>query len=349
MAEYNLFAHPRARAKLPESQHWRRVMTWLGILASTLAFASAARGALPSHAHRVEAVRLGRGDSTLFGTLEIPVGYKRTPLAIFLSGSGPTNRDGNTPSAGIQSNCLKLLARALEAQGVSTLRYDKRGVGESANAAVSESTLSVTTYSEDARGWISRYRGDPRFSAIVLVGHSEGALIGTLAAERAPVDGLVLLAAAGRPISQVLREQLGRQLTPDLMARSDSILAQLARGLSVDEVPSDLWSLYRPSVQPYLRSWLPLDPADELKRVSAPVMVVQGTTDAQVSLEDVNRLVAARPDAVKLVIRDMNHVLKIASADLDSQRRAYVDSTLALAPGLAARVTDFVLGMKEKK
>ena len=201
-------------------------------------------------------------EGELFGTLAMPDGEGPVDAALILAGSGPTDRDGNFPSG--RNNALKILAQELAARGIATLRVDKRGVGDSIGAAPEEKELRAETYVDDAVRWLEFLEGEPRIRRVVATGPSEGAL-------------LVLLAASGRPAPALIREQLGGQdLPPDIAARSEEILKSLEAGETVADVPPQLDTLYRPSVQPYLISWFKYDPAAELAKTNVPALVIQG-------------------------------------------------------------------------
>src|SRR5262249_675265 len=148
-----------------------------------------------------------------------------------------------------------------------------------------------------------------------LAGHSEGSLIAMLVAKKVKVDGFASLAGAGRPMGVVLREQLARNVKdPELLATANDILAKLEHGETVADVPDALAGIFRPSVQPYMISWLKFDPAKEIVGLSGPIAIIQGTTDIQVSVVDAQSLAAARPDATLTLIDGMNHVLKEATS-----------------------------------
>src|SRR5262249_5804111 len=148
------------------------------------------------------------------------------------------------------------------------------------------------------------------FTRVGIVGHSEGSLVGILAAKQVKVDAFVSLAGPGRPAAGVLREELAKKVPEALEAARDRILDELVAGHGVADVPGTLGPLFRPSVQPYLISYFKYDPAREIADVNAPVMVVQGTTDLQETIEDAKRLAAARKGAKLCLIEGMNHVLK---------------------------------------
>lgn len=277
----------------------------------------------------------------LHGTLLGP--SETRAAALIIAGSGPTDRDGNSP-LGVSASSYRLLAEGLAARGVATVRTDKRGVGESAAALASEAGLRFTDYADDARAWAAetaRRTGQP---CAWLIGHSEGALVALTAASRddEAICGLVLLSGAGRPIGAVLREQLATAPEP-FLSQALAILAELEAGRPVAEVPPQLAALFRPSVQPYMISWLPLDPAAMVAAWDGPVMIGHGTTDIQVSVADAEALAAARPDATLRLWDGVNHLLKIAPADRAANAATYRNPDLPLAPGVVEDVAGFIL------
>ncbi|MBV9700551.1 MAG: alpha/beta fold hydrolase [Candidatus Eremiobacteraeota bacterium] len=263
-----------------------------------------------------------------------------TPLVLIIAGSGPTDRNGNS-GLGIRPNTYALLAEALRQRGIASVRYDKRGVAASSGALTSESALRFDDYVDDAAAWLRLLRKDPRFSALIVAGHSEGSLIGMIAADRAPADAFVSLEGAGRPAPVLLREQLKPRLTPALYARCDEIIARLEQGHLVPNVPQELAVLLRPSVQPYLIAWFKYDPAAEIARLRIPITIVQGTADVQVGVEDAQALKRAAPSAKLVIVPGMNHVLKHAP-DVSSQAailRGYQDTSLPVEPQAVAALS----------
>jgi pimeloyl-ACP methyl ester carboxylesterase len=297
--------------------------------------------AAPAFATQEESVALPTPTGRLYGALLVPEAGGLLPLAIVLAGSGPTDRDGNNPAAG-HNDSLKLLAQGLAERGIATLRYDKRGIAASQAAATREEDLRFSTYVDDAVAWAAQLGKDARFRAPCFVGHSEGALVATLAAQPAAATCVVAIAGTGRKAGALLREQLAGKLPAADLEESERILASLEAGKPVPEVPAALAALYRPSVQPYLISWLPIDPAAELAKLAIPVLIAQGSTDLQVSVADAKLLAAAQPAAKLVVVEGMNHVLKTASGDLAAQRASYTDPSLPIVPALVEAVAEFV-------
>lgn len=312
------------------------------IAASLFALAQA-----PVHAQAAfteEPAILQRGEVQLHGSLMLPAAVSaKPPVALLIAGSGPTDRDGNAVGQPGKNMSLQLLARALADAGIASLRYDKRGIAASAAAGVREIDLRFETYADDAAAWVAQLGRDPRFSAVVLIGHSEGATLGLLAAQRGGVAAYVSLAGPGRDATAVLRSQLKGKLPPDLAEQNEQILQALQDGRTADHVPAPLAALYRPSVQPYLISWFRVDPARAIAALTMPLAIIQGGTDIQVSLDDAQRLKAAAPASAQLiVIPGMNHVLKRVPAEQRAQIASYADPSLPLDPDLVQGLTGFL-------
>ncbi len=279
----------------------------------------------------------------IVGSLLLPAAAGPVPVALIIAGSGPTDRDGNSSMIPGRNDSLRMLAQALARAGIASVRYDKRGIGASAQAMQSESALRFETYIDDAAAWVGRLRKDPRFSRVAVIGHSEGSLIGMVAARQAGADAFVSIAGVGTPLPAVLRRQLADKLPPDLLKENERILGALERGQTVDGVSPLLAALYRPSVQPYLISQFRYVPAERIAALSVPVLIVQGTTDIQVGVEDARALKKANPGARLEIVEGMNHVLKMVPAD-GAQLASYGDPALPLAPALVGAVTSFLHG-----
>ena len=283
----------------------------------------------------------------LFGALELPKSSAPLPVALIIAGSGPTDRNGNSPGIPSPNNSLKYLAEGLAAQGIASVRYDKRGVAESIKAATSESDLRFETYIDDAVLWGKQLRTDKRFSSVIVIGHSEGSLIGMVAAQKMSADAYISIAGAGRPAPQALLDQLKGKLPADLQAKAEMITKSLAEGKIVEDTPSALDVLFRRSVQPYLISYFKYDPAKEIAKLSIPVLIAQGTTDIQIPAQDANLLVQGKPSAKLLMIEGMNHVLKEVPAEQEKQIKSYTDPSLPVAPKLIDGINGFIKALKK--
>ncbi|MDA3853689.1 MAG: alpha/beta hydrolase [Bacteroidales bacterium] len=275
----------------------------------------------------------------LEGTLLRPPTAEKVPLVLIIAGSGPTDRNGN--NVNMKNNSLKLLAEGLKANNIATLRYDKRGVGKSSSTGIKESDLRFEHYIKDAKEWIDLLKKDQRFSSISVAGHSEGSLIGMVACQDATIEKFISIAGAGYPAAAIIREQLKGQAKA-VLDLALPILDQIEIGETVSTVPPMLHSIFRPSVQRYMISWFKYDPREEIRKLSCPILVIQGTTDIQVSIENARALKQANTKAKLSFIEGMNHILKDAPADRMQNIATYNQTELALHHDMLDTIVNFI-------
>ncbi|MGX7594596.1 alpha/beta hydrolase [Planococcus plakortidis] len=272
---------------------------------------------------------------------EIPETDGPHPVAILIAGSGPTDKDGNSLTLTGKNNSLKMLAEQLKAEGIAVIRYDKRAIGDNRSLAVQESELRFDDYVQDAAAWVRFAKADERFTDVAVIGHSEGALVGLAAANQEGVDSYVSLTGVGRPADELLKEQLST-LPAAQREEADAILEQLAQGETVDDVSPELQQILRPSIQPYLQSWMAYDPLEQAKNLEAEALFVGGTRDLQVPVRDAELLHEAKLGSELLIVDGMNHVLKQVPDDREANMAAYSDPELPLADGLVDRIAEFL-------
>lgn len=291
---------------------------------------------------REEPVSVAVPSGTLSGTLMLPAGSGPFPVALIIAGSGPTDRNGN--SSALTTNAYKKLAQALAAQGIATLRYDKRMIGAS-TVQQSESDVRFDDFVNDALALTAYLERDKRFGSLAIIGHSEGSLIGMLAAQRDPrVAKFVSLEGAGRNLATIVNEQIraNPNTPPAILAEVESINASLSAGKIVPNPDPQLNVLFRPSVQPYLISEYKYDPASEIAKLKIPVLIVHGTTDIQVSATDANLLASADPRAQFVSIDGMNHILVDAPIDRNGNIATYSQPALPLSAKLVPTIAAFL-------
>lgn len=286
-------------------------------------------------------ITLKTATGDISGTLTIPNHLKKSPIIIIVAGSGPTDRDGNNFKS-LKTNAYKMLSENLAENGISSLRFDKRGVAKSKAAITSENDLRFETYINDVLGWVALLASDKRFSKVDILGHSEGSLIGMIAAEQADVKKFISVAGAGKTVDKILQDQLKNKISSQLFDESNRILDSLRTGRTVSKVNLNLMSLYRPSVQPYMISCIKYDPCKEISKLSIPVLILQGTTDLQVSVNDAKLLSASKPNAKLIIIENMNHVLKESDDDVQKNWLTYTNPDLPLKQGLVGYIVDFI-------
>ncbi|EST14769.1 alpha/beta hydrolase fold family protein [Pseudomonas putida S610] len=304
-----------------------------------LLLTSLCHAATPTVLHRP--IDLDTGQGVLHGSLLLPQQDTPPPVVLIIAGSGPTDRDGNNPAGGRVDN-LKRLALLLANANIASVRYDKRGVAASQPATPDERDLSVERYVADVVAWGHKLKADPRFGPLILIGHSEGALIASLAAEQAGASAVISLAGSGRPMAEVVREQLAERLPPAQLARGSALLDRLEAGQTSLDVPAPLRQVFRPSVQPYLITLFRQDPAAAFARLSMPALIVQGRNDVQVDVADAQKLKDAKPDAHLVLIEGMNHMLRISPKDMSEQRESYQNPQLPLARELGEQIVAFI-------
>ncbi len=271
----------------------------------------------------VEPVEIRHEGVVLAGEVSRPRGASgRLPALFFISGSGLQDRNGY--SSGIDLGTHEILDR-LTWEGFLVLRVDDRGAGASKGPVAD---LSFDDLIADARACVEHLfaREDVDPERIALIGHSEGGCTAPiLAAEQPRIAAVVLMAATGRPIQDVILEQNGQAL--DLAGikgkERETILADVQRYLDLvsgdakidpDEIPADYRDLF--TYRPWLQSHARQDQRANLQRLHCPVLILQGAKDFQVSPERDARLIAkildeaGHADHKLVVLPDLDHLFK---------------------------------------
>jgi pimeloyl-ACP methyl ester carboxylesterase len=274
----------------------------------------------------------------LYGTLTVPDNIKKCPVALLIAGSGPTDRNGNNPM--MKNNSLKMLAEALAKKGIASLRYDKRGIGESKASAITESSLVFENYTEDAKSWINFLKQDKRFSQLTIIGHSEGSLIGMIAGAKA--NKFISIAGAGESADQLIKSQIASKSNKQIEEMTFPIIDSLKSGHKVNKVDPLLNSLFRPSIQPYLISWFKYDPKAEIKKLIVPILIVQGSNDLQVTVKDAENLVQTNKNSELIIIDKMNHIMKIIDGDNKANMESYNNETLPISETMVNKIVSFI-------
>ena len=275
-------------------------------------------------------------DPEVQGTLLSPKGENQPPLAILIAGSGPTDRDGN--QAQFKNNSLKYLAEGLAQKGIATFRYDKRVIAQINKATVQEEKMTFEDEVNDALLVVNHFKD--KYKKIILIGHSEGALVGLLVAQKVVVSKFVSISGAGNSSATLIEEQIGKN-APQLKEESQKIISQLRKGELVDNISPYLAPVFRKSVQPYLISWFKYEPAKEIAKLQIPILIVQGTNDLQVEDKEAQLLKEAQPKAQLLLIEGMNHVLKKVKT-LEENQLSYLNPDLPIPEELVEGIASFI-------
>jgi pimeloyl-ACP methyl ester carboxylesterase len=320
------------------------------IRSALLTLAAAASIAATLHAQSAapvgEAIEAAGPLAPLSGTLLRASEGGEGPVALIIPGSGPTDRDGNNP-LGVAASPYRLLAQALLERGIATVRIDKRGMFASKAAIADANAATIPDYAADTAAWVAATRQATGASCVWLIGHSEGGLVALVAAQEVEgLCGLVLVAAPGRPVGDVIKAQL--RVNPAnfvLVPSADAAIDALSAGRRVDPatLPQPLLGLFNPALQGFLISLFSYDPADLAAKVKLPLLIVQGGRDTQVPVADAERLAAANPAAKLVVLPDLTHVLKdVPDGTPAANLATYRDPALPLGKGVAGAVADFI-------
>lgn len=290
-------------------------------------------------------VEIPGGPGPLKGTMLGPADGPHGPAVLILAGSGPTDRDGLNP-LGVKAPSYRQIAEGLAAQGVTSLRVDKRGLFASGLAAADANAVTVVDLAADAHSWAVRLKADTGAPCVWLLGHSEGSLVALIAAQN-PRDicGLILVAAPGRRLSDVLREQLkANPANAPLLPQALPAIDALEAGRTVDTTGMHpaLLGLFRPNIQPFLMVMFRQEPAKLAAAYRGPILILQGDADIQVSVADANLLKTAQPAATLVILPGVNHTLRLGSRDRAETQANYADPSLPLAPGVVDTIAAFV-------
>ncbi len=269
---------------------------------------------------------------------------------VIVPGSGPTDRDGNSPGTGLATDSYKLLAEGLAQSGIASLRIDKRGLYGSAAAIADPNAVTIGAYAGDVRDWVSH--AADLAPCVWIAGHSEGGLVALVAAQDPPdrLCGLILLATSGRPTGRLLIEQFeANPANGPLMPEISSIVADLEAGKSRDpaSVTQALQPLFSAELQRYMIDLFSYDPVSLAKGWRGPVLIIQGDADVQVRPHDADLLESALPQARRIDLAGGTHMLKAAVPGRPFA--TYTDRALPLHDALVPGIVAFIDGASARR
>lgn len=260
---------------------------------------------------------------------------------LIVAGSGPTDHNGNIIANGMINNSYKMLATELHQAGYAVLRFDKQGIGKSANENFDMSKVLFRDYVNDVVAWVKHLKS--RHKQVVIIGHSLGGLMAIQAAQAVAVDRLITLASVADSGYITVKRQMNDQ--PEFVqAAAIPLLDRLALGENIPaaEVPAFLNPLLHPSIQPYLMSFMLIDPKTELTKLNTPTLNIIGDTDLQIKTEETQRLSKNLNHVSLKVINGMNHVLKQAPLDRAANLVTYSQPELPLHAELVPIILSFL-------
>lgn len=284
----------------------------------------------------------------LSGTYVKLIGSLRETI-IIIPGSGPTDRNGNNNSW-IRSSSYWHLAHELAKYGISSLRIDKRGLYASCEAILDANGVKLGEYAQDICNWVNVLQSETNTADISLLGHSEGGLIGMLAAGMCEkISNVILVATPGRKFADTLKRQLAD--APEhkpYLSNADKTIKSLEMGVRVNrrDITPETQSLFRPEVQNHLIDLMSYDPIEMISKIKKPVLIVQGQRDIQATIEDAKRLHSGKPKSQLLIIPEMNHVLKRV---ISNSRKDHLATYKDLYMPIVAELVDAVVGFTVSK
>lgn len=271
------------------------------------------------------------------GTLLTPNAIEKPNLVIIIAGSGPTDRNGNQNF--LKSNALKKLAEALSVNNIATYRYDKRIVKQIKNRNI-DKNMMFTDFVIDAKSVISFFKDSKKYNKIYIAGHSQGSLVGIIAANNT-ADGFISLAGAGHSIDYVIIEQI-EKTAPMYLEDTKRIFKVLESGKTTNNFPPALASIFNLEVQPFIANWMSYNPKTEIKKLNMPILIINGTKDLQVSEAEAKLLKDASPEAELKIIDKMNHVLVTIEGDDLENSKSYNETARKLPSELIETIVNFI-------
>lgn len=258
-------------------------------------------------------------------------------IAIIIGGSGPTDRDGNQNF--LKTNNLKKLAMQLANNGIASFRYDKRIVKQIKTNTINPN-ISFDDFVSDAIDVVNYFKSKKEFKNIYIIGHSQGSLIGMIAAQDG-VDGFISLAGAGQSIDAVVLDQI-QKTAPMFTEDSKRVFDILKSGNTTTDYPPALASIFDSSVQQFMMSWMKYDPVIVIKNLDIPVLLINGTKDLQVDIAEAELLHKANQNSELKLIEKMNHVLFIIEGDAQENAKSYNDHNGKISDELVKDIVEFI-------
>ena len=288
-------------------------------------------GVLASKAQvKSEEIMINNQVIQLPGTLTYTL--EKQPLLIWVHGSGGVNRDGNQPQY------IKQFREAINKENMAFFSYDKRTANPNNVRFIQEDGIYFSDFVSDIKEVIHHFKNDKRFSKIILIGHSQGSLIAMLALDN--VDKFISLAGAGETIDKTLVRQITKQ-SAEFCKLTEQYIKELMTTGKIKEVNPNLMSLFAKQNQPFIKSWITVNPIEEIKKVAIPTLIINGDKDFQVLINDAENLHKAKPDAELVIIKNMNHVLKHIEKDEDNMK-SYMSSDFKISEELITTIVEFV-------
>jgi hypothetical protein len=300
-------------------------------------------------------ISVERGDVHLAGTFCRPRALAApVPAVLLVAGSGPLDRDGGIP--GLGSGILKPLAEAFAHAGIPSLRYDKRGVGESF-LFHEEGSMTLDDLVGDARAWVERLMDMPEVAGVFALGHSEGGYIVTRVALERPelMEGVIMMAGPARRLDAVIRDQteamlgaagFSRDAIDETLSLQKTLFRRLQEGPARRRMLDPSGGVPANLSEAWLRSHLANEATENLKALKVPLLAVYAQADLQVlpavevPVLEAALMTAENPDVSIEVLPGLDHLFMETRGPLGTG--IYADPDRRLPPAVERKVVAWV-------
>ena len=271
------------------------------------------------------------------GTLTHKKSIKKQSLIIWVHGSGNVDRNGNQSGVNVQANYIKQFRDSVNKYDIAFFSYDKRTVNPKNLKFLKN--ISFNDLVLDVQKVIFRFKDDPRFPEIILVGHSQGSLVAMLAINEF-VNKFISIAGLSESVDKTIIKQVSAQ-NEEFGKITEQHIGELKSTGTINEVNPMLAALFAKKNHKFLLDYFKYNPQDKIKELKIPILILNGDKDIQVSVEDAKKLNKANPVSRLVLIRNMNHVLKIINKDEDNLK-SYYSADFPLSEELIRTIKAFI-------
>ena len=272
-------------------------------------------------------------------TIELPgtLTYikENTPLIIWIHGSGNVDRNGNQGTI-IKANYIKQFRDSINKEGIAFFSYDKRSANQK-NIKNLKGTL-FEDFVKDAKKVITYFKDNNRFSEIILIGHSQGSLVAMLASKKS--NKYISIAGPSESIDKTIIKQVTKQ-SAEFGKITEAHFKELFETGTIEQVNPLLVTVFAKQNLDFIANYSKYNPIDEIKKLTIPTLIVNGTKDLQVKAEDAKALHKALPRSKLVLIENMNHVLKDIEKDSDNMN-SYYTADFPLSTKLITTIVAFL-------
>lgn len=259
-----------------------------------------------------------------------------SPLIIWVHGSGNVDRNGNQNGVNIKANYIKQFRDSINKHNIAFYSYDKR-TSNLKNFKFFENIV-FEDFASDAEKVVSYFKDYTQFSEIILIGHSQGSLVALLATKN--VDKYISLAGISNPFDTFVINEYSKAKSEygNIIKEQFNELKETG---SIQEINPMIAHLVSKPNQPFVLSWMNYNPSEEIKKIKIPILIINGTSDLQVSTENAQALKEANQSAQIKLIDSMNHVLKFVKNPIENQQ-SYFSENFPLSTKLIEIIVAFI-------